>query len=250
MKLFRTPTRLLSFAAVLFAAASLGNAQDSAPLDPAEAFAEGNAAFAQGDFAAAAVAYESALVAGSSANLHYNLGTAYARTGDWGRASLHLLKALALDPNHPDARAHLALVRERSGLGWEERGALQQAATLLPLSAWAWLATVGFWGALFLWILRPAGGSAALLLGRLGLSGLFLLAAFALAVYHFERDRGVVIEPVALRVAPTPSSPRAAELEAGLQGDILRSLGDYYLVRTEGGDEGYLTSDEFAPVWE
>lgn len=214
------------------------------------AFAEGNAAFAKEDYRTAIEFYESALASGSSPELHYNLGTAYAHQGEWGRASLHFLKTLALNPNHADARAHLALVRKRSELGWTERGTLERTATILPLNTWAWLAVGAFWFAVFLWLIRRRDGSVTNFLGRSISSGVVLIALGALTVYHVSAHRGVVLDAVSMRVAPTLSSPLAAEVPAGLQGNVLKMVNGFYLVRTERGQEGYLTPDEFATVWE
>lgn len=238
------PTLFLLLLGLLSSA--FARAQDAAE----DAFARGNVAFSQEDYPAAIAAYEEALASGSSANLHYNLGTAYAHEEDWGRASLHLLKALALNPNDTDARAHLALVRKRCDLGWTERGAIERAATLFPLSTWAWMATVAFWLAVALWLLRPPGGSLSNLLGRLLLLGVVVVAGAAMTYYHLTGKRGVVLDPVALRVAPTQNSPRGTELVAGLQGDVQKTVNGFYLVRTEHGDEGYLSPQEFATVWE
>jgi tetratricopeptide (TPR) repeat protein len=246
LTLFRFPALLPLLGLFVAAAGTL-----QAATDPAEdAFARGNAAFAREDFAAAVVAYEEALREGSSPNLHYNLGTAHARLEQWGWASLHLLKTLALSPNRADARGQLALVRQRSGLGWEERGTIETAATVLPLGTWAWLGTAAFWACVFLWIFRPPGGSLLHLLARLALLCVVALSVGALAFYHSQGQRGVVLETVALRIAPTETSPRGIELEAGLQGDVRRKVNGFLLVRTERGDEGYLSPNEFARVWE
>lgn len=246
--------RLPSWLRFLFAAAfaciggsALATAQDAAR----DAFAQGNAAFAQAEFDAAAAAYEEALRHGSSANLHYNLGSAYARQNDWGRATLHLLKALALNPNLTEARTQLALIGERSGLGWDERTSLQQAATLLALNTWTWLSAVAFWLIVFLLGTRPQQGVS--LLRRLGIgiaAVAFVTALAAMGVYHFEGRRGVVLNETHLRIAPTAESPTAAAVEPGLLGDLRKTVNGFHLVRTKRGDEGYLAPEDFAPVWE
>ncbi len=46
--------------------------------------------------------------------LFYNLGNAYFRTGDLGRAILNYERALALDPSQPEARANLQLARDQA----------------------------------------------------------------------------------------------------------------------------------------
>src|SRR5690606_30239515 len=59
------------------------------------AFVRGNDAAQRQDWQAAVTAYEqaAALLPGRHALLAYNLGTAYAHLGDWGRAVYHLSRA-------------------------------------------------------------------------------------------------------------------------------------------------------------
>jgi|TARA_B110000438_G_scaffold300887_1_gene354362 tetratricopeptide (TPR) repeat protein len=215
-----------------------------------EAFSEGNAALAAEDIPRAIAAYNEALMAGSSANLHYNLGTAYAQNEDWGWASIHFLKALALHPNHADARAHLALVRKRAGLEWSNRTALERFAATFSLSGWAWLATGAFWGTVLLWFLNPPGGSLFNSLLRTASIAVLVISVFALGLYHFERGRGIVLKPSELRVAATESSPTSVELEPGIEATVLNEMNGFYLIQTENGEEGYLSRAEFATVWD
>jgi tetratricopeptide (TPR) repeat protein len=95
-------------AALLFVALlvpSRGAGQDEIVL-------RGNQAYQEGDFAAAIEAYEAVRAAGfTSAGLEYNLGNAYFKTGELGRAILHWERALVLDPGETDAQANLELAR-------------------------------------------------------------------------------------------------------------------------------------------
>src|SRR5712671_2218078 len=90
-------------------------------------FEKANQEFAQGHFKEAISSYE-ALIRDSqwSANIFYDLGNAYFRTGDFGRAILNYERALALEPNHPETQANLRIARDEArGLelpqGWPER---------------------------------------------------------------------------------------------------------------------------------
>src|SRR5690242_8434285 len=78
-------------------------------------FAKANQEFAQGHFKEAITGYE-ALVRGGqwNANLFYDLGNAYFRTRDFGRAILNYERALALDNHHPEATANLQIARDES----------------------------------------------------------------------------------------------------------------------------------------
>ena len=74
--------------------------------------ATGNARYQETDFSGALDAYETVLQAGfESADLHYNLGNAYFKTGSLGFSILSYERALKLDPGDPDIRANLDLAR-------------------------------------------------------------------------------------------------------------------------------------------
>src|SRR5207248_7338026 len=78
-------------------------------------FARANEEFGKKQFQEAIRDYEGVVKAGQwSAPLFYNLGNAYFRAGDLGRAILNYERALALEPRHPEATANLALAREEA----------------------------------------------------------------------------------------------------------------------------------------
>src|SRR5213078_3265428 len=78
-------------------------------------FTKANEEFAQGHFKEAIAGYEALVSAGQwNPNLFYDLGNAYFRTKDFGRAILNYERALALDRHHPEARANLRIARDES----------------------------------------------------------------------------------------------------------------------------------------
>src|SRR5437660_12920211 len=82
---------------------------------PAAQFAKANQEYAAGDFKAAIDDYEELVRSGQDTpNLFYNLGNAYFRKNDFGRAILNYERALALDPHHPEAEANLRIARDEA----------------------------------------------------------------------------------------------------------------------------------------
>jgi len=78
-------------------------------------YEQGNDAYNRGEFQKAISLYEQALATGvRNSNLYYNLGNAYYRAGDTGRASLNWHRAERLNPRDPDVRANVELI-EKSG---------------------------------------------------------------------------------------------------------------------------------------
>ena len=118
-----------------------------------ERFERANADFEEGRFEEAAAAYEELLDSERPRlAVLQNLGSAYFRSGDVGRAILAFERALLLKPGDPDLRANLKLVRDEAAVfppppaegwrGWLERpsrkfwsGLALGSALLLPVAA-------------------------------------------------------------------------------------------------------------------
>jgi tetratricopeptide (TPR) repeat protein len=93
---------------VLGLAAGAGAAAETAKTE----FFRGNALYGDERFADAVAAYEAVRETGvESAPLYFNLGNAYARGGDRGRALLNYERARRLAPADPDLAANMAYVR-------------------------------------------------------------------------------------------------------------------------------------------
>jgi tetratricopeptide (TPR) repeat protein len=107
----------LALMSPLVAIAALAVAQDStvkvvAAGDPVRALTRANEAYEAGDFAGAIAGYR-ALIDGGHDHplLHYDLGNAYLRDGDLGRAIASYRRAAAGAPRDQDVSANLAYAR-------------------------------------------------------------------------------------------------------------------------------------------
>src|SRR5437660_6059896 len=99
------------FIAILCSAVSAASSFAQADGD----FTKANQEYAQGHFKEAISGYEALVRTGQwSANLFYDLGNAYFRVGDFGRAILNYEHALALERHHPEATANLQITRDES----------------------------------------------------------------------------------------------------------------------------------------
>jgi tetratricopeptide (TPR) repeat protein len=73
-----------------------------------------NAFYAKGDFEAAAQQYEMiSQIQGESPELYYNLGNAYYRNGQLGKAILNYNRALLIAPHYDDARFNLRIAQQK-----------------------------------------------------------------------------------------------------------------------------------------
>src|SRR5204862_2503789 len=109
-------------------------------------FTKANQEYAEGHFKEAIDRYEALVRSGQwSANLFYDLGNAYFRTGDFGRAILNYERSLALERHHPEAAANLQIARDEARAlemqqSWPERY-LQFAS----VNQYSIAAAVAFW---------------------------------------------------------------------------------------------------------
>src|SRR5919109_4713165 len=83
--------------------------------EPSAQFAKANQEYASGAFQSAIKDYEELVRSGQDApNLFYNLGNAYFRKKDFGRAILNYERALALNRNFAEARANLRIAQDEA----------------------------------------------------------------------------------------------------------------------------------------
>ena len=102
--------RVIAILAALLVMAPLARAQ--ATDTPAQLFERANAAYEAGNYGAAVEDYEKVAAAGVVApDLFYNLGNAYFKQGELGRAVLWFERARRLAPRDADVRDNLDLTR-------------------------------------------------------------------------------------------------------------------------------------------
>jgi tetratricopeptide (TPR) repeat protein len=202
---------------------------------PAQAqFEKANQEYAAGQFKEAANDYEALVKGGEySANLFYNLGNAYFRVQDFGKAILNYERALALDRNHPEAQANLRIARDEARaleLPPEIPDRLLQIASTRQFTV---AATIAFWIAMFLLVRiafsqrRSAGLTVLCIL--LGAIAAFL----AFATYRLEtgnRGRSLAIvtaKDIQARVATADSASSVLVLPPGSEIKIESTRGDW-----------------------
>lgn len=223
-------------------------------------FEKGNAAYSAGDYPQAINIYQGILGAGyHSAGLYYNLGNAYFRTGQLGRAILYYTRAKQLDPRDEDIQANLAFARhfavdkievteETILLDYVNRffdsfslnGITWLAALLYFLTAAAILAY-----AVYRWIHVPKPVIVLLV-------SLFIVTAI-LAGVKLDRDvltrTGVVLDQQT-EVKNGPGSDFTSQFtaHAGLMFTIEREESGYYLVDFENRLKGWIVKSAVAEI--
>jgi tetratricopeptide (TPR) repeat protein len=197
-------------------------------------FARANAEYTTGKYTSAIEGYESLVKNGHwNASVFYDLGNAYFRKNDLGRAILNYERALALDPAQPEARANLQLVRDRARALELRTGWAEQHLDFLTRDQYTWLAAIALWGAVAIGMglnfskRRPVVWTFTLvLLGAIA-------AGAAAAAYQLEngstgRNLAIVVDKdVSARLAATESVGTVLILPPGSEIKILSTRGSW-----------------------
>ena len=188
-------------------------------------------------------------------DLFYNLGCAYFRKGELGKAIFNFERALTLDPGFEDARFNLetarSMVRQKvkdvlKGVAGETFwGSLLRKLTL---GSWWWLFIALWWltlGVLYgLRFVKPGPARAGLiavntLLAILALSSGLLLAGKIQAGRGLKE--GIVLpEKVAVREGPDASARTTFKLHAGLKVQLKAESPGWRRIRLANGLEGWI----------
>lgn len=223
-----------------------------------EAWKRGNEAYLHGDYAAAVAAYEQLDHEGLvSADLFFNLGDAYFRQGNLGRAIWSFERAATLEPDDDDVRFNLeqarkaAARRARDKIEGADREPLWiRAVSALAPSTETWLFVASYL-ALFvvLFVRRRAGedargplGAGAAILGAVALLAGVLLAGRA---YLDRVPFGVVLpDALAVKEGADTNYKTSFQVHAGLRVRLLDRDQDWLRVRLANGLEGWVRGQD------
>ncbi|MCE9624317.1 MAG: hypothetical protein K8R69_02515 [Deltaproteobacteria bacterium] len=183
-------------------------------------------------------------------DLYYNIGSAYWRMGKVGQARRQFLIARNWSPRDPEIRQNLAFIESKVEKPRPLEGPRAVLAKIpfyrfslnasesLVCSAISSVVLFGFL-ALFRWKRKPAyallSGLAALLLlfglGQIGGSGTISVSG----------QPAIVLSPkLPLREGPLPEAATQEELNEGSLVSLKKSQGDFALVKSASGKEGWV----------
>jgi hypothetical protein len=214
---------------------------------PDAEFAKANDEYAQGHFKEAISGYEGLVRAGQwNANLFYDLGNAYFRTGDFGRSILNYERALALDRHHPEAMANLQIARDESRALEMSPSRLERYLQFASANQYSVAAAVAFWlgvvGLVALIFTRRR--SAALV--TLSIVCLVTCAVSVWAIYILENGRkgpGLAIvtgNDVQARLATADTANSVLALPPGSEIKILSTRGDWMYAVLPNDTRGWI----------
>ena len=230
---------------------------------PQDLFIQANEAYTQGQYQQAIETYEAVLATGSvSSELYYNLGNAYFKTKQKGKAILNFERALLANPSDEDAAYNLEIINQQLADN------LDRVDTFFLKKWWQNFyrtATSGFWSFLtlsFLWL--GVGGLMLWLLGKerakkkqgfiggivlLLLSLLFFLAASSQASFEQNSHLAILIEPVLdLKNGPDEKSTSLLKIHEGLKVELLDQIDTWYKVKLSNGEQGWLPKESVEEI--
>jgi len=226
-------------------------------------FEQGNRAYEAGRYAEAAASYEKIIAAGrENWQLYYNLGNAYFKQRQLGRAILNYERARLLNPENEDVRFNLEL----ANLSVIDRvpvpprslivGLLEDSLHAINLRTAA-MVTAGLWVLLFAILiarLLARGGMFHRLGQRLLWPGLTLWLVFA-AVFGwqlYEKSSYEYAIVLASRVvatsAPSPEATEVFTLHEGVRVQLESTSGDYRRIRLADGKVGWMPQSALARI--
>jgi len=210
-------------------------------------FVKANQEFAQGHFKEAIAGYETLIQAGQwSANLFYDLGNAYFRTGDFGRAILNYERALALERHHPEATANLQIARDESRALELQPSRPERYLQFASVDQYSIAAAIAFWLAAFtvvmlIFVRRRAAALIA--------TSVFSLLISAVAIYALYTLQGgtkgdalaiVTGKNVQARLATADTANSVLALPPGSEVQILSTRGDWIYAALPNNLRGWI----------
>lgn len=236
----RSGTLTLSFILILIGT-SFASAQSNAQ------FVKANKEFAAGDFDSAARSYEELVRSGKDTpNLFYNLGNAYFRKKDFGRAILNYERTLALDPRHPEAQANLRIARDEARALELVPTKMERLFAVATPNQYVAATAIAFWISAFsIFALIFYSRRNFRVIALLFLSSL-IFALTAVAAWELERGkngRGLAIvtaENADARLATADTANRVLALPAGSEIRILSERGDWIYAALPNNLRGWM----------
>ncbi len=207
-------------------------------------FEKANQEYANGQFKDAVADYEQLVRNGEySANLFYDLGNAYFRTQDFGRAILNYERALALDRHHAEAQANLRVARDAARALEMQPSGSEKMMRSASVNQWTTAAAIAGWIFVFAvaYLIFSRRARAVIALSILSLS-IFVWAAFAAyETSKTEAARAIVTaKDVSARVATADNANRVLALPVGSEIEVLNKRGDWIYAALPNNQRGWI----------
>jgi tetratricopeptide (TPR) repeat protein len=222
---------------------------------PDKDFSKANQEYAQGHFKEAISGYETLVRAGLwSANLFYDLGNAYFRAGDFGRAILNYERALALERHHPEASANLQIARDEAHALELQQSSPERYLQFASVNQYTIAATIAFWLAIFavvslIFARRRSTTVTAMLIFCALISAVTIYAVYTLGGGANGSALAIVTgKDVQARLATADTANSVLALPAGSEVKILSTRGDWIYAALPNNLRGWIPAKDAEQV--
>ena len=218
--------------------------------DLSATFDSANKLYEQGKFTDAAQTYTKMIQSGTvSSAIYFNLGNAYFKAGQLGRAIWAFREAEDLTPRDPDVRANLQFVRARVQGPTGSSATWQRWLATLTLNEWAILTAVIVWvwlGMLVVIQFRPALKESVRALLWSGAVGILVCGGCTMAAWSGDSTKtAIAVAPDALvHNGPLDEAPTSATVHDGAELTVLDTKNDWLQVRVDNQRVGWLKRDQ------
>ena len=222
---------------------------------PDVAFTKANQDYGQGHFKEAISGYEALVRAGQwSATLFYDLGNAYFRASDFGRAILNYERALSLERHHPEAAANLQIARDEARALELQQSRLERYLQFASVNQYSIAAAIAFWLAAFAIVMvifarRRSATLIAILIFCLLISAVSIYAVYTLE--HGTNGNALAIitgKNVQARLATADTANSVLALPPGSEVKILSTRGDWIYAALPNNLHGWIPAKDAQTV--
>jgi len=227
----------------------------SSPAQTDTDFTKANQEYAQGHFKEATSGYEALVRAGEwSANVFYDLGNAYFRTGDFGRAVLNYERALALERHHPEATANLQIARDEARALEMQQSSPERYLQFASVNQYSIAATIAFWLAIFAIVVLIFARRRSAMTITVSILCLLVCAVSIYAAYALEqgsKGHGLAIvtgKDVQARLATADTANSVLALPPGSEIKILSTRGDWTYAALPNNLRGWIPAKDAEQV--
>ena len=240
---------LRALLAILFALAF--RFSSFAASDPSSAFEAANKFYYAGKFTEAVAAYENILYSGQkSVALYYNLGNAYFKSGQIGKAIATYREAEKMTPRDPDIRANLQFARNQIQGPTLAQGRGQRLLGKLTLNEWTLLAAAALWLCFVILALREWRPTLKrplqLYLSAAAIATILLFACVTISWFESRSTRTAIVlgRDVPVRRGPLEESASAFTVHDGAELRVLDQNNEWLQVTSDPSRIGWVRREQ------
>jgi tetratricopeptide (TPR) repeat protein len=221
-------------------------------------FAEANELYRNKKFSESAVLYEKTAQEKPAANVYFNLGNAYFKSGKVGLSILNYERARKLAPRDPDIAANLDFAKRtiEYEIKNKENWYIKQVRSFLKGTTFdeCWLLALGAYLFFIVFFLINIFGRGKPILGRatFNMLLLLLLCSLPLMLKYSQlgtRNHAIVTEPEAeVRYGPSINDRLAFRLVEGLRVTVKGAKDDWYQIELDNEHMGWIPKSDITVI--